>query len=237
MKLNLWFRKFRFPMFRPAQGQDKLSYVKPASVEDVGEKKKDEYVIAFAGNSITRHGVNDKTIRDLGWARECGMAASCEKNDYAHLLAELIQREMPEKKVRCVFGTPKSPADLIVHQGGEHDAIPERLTTYEEQLEKRLEEYRKITPAVIVIGIWNPRCREEFNECTDKNYDTSAKQIEKMQERVCAKLGIPFASVSRYENDPENTGDGKVAGVRWHPNDNGMRCYAAEAFKAFRKLK
>ena len=27
-----------------------------------------------------------------------------------------------------------------------------------------LGEYRKITPAVIVIGIWNPGCREEYKE-------------------------------------------------------------------------
>ena len=127
--------------------------------------------------------------------------------------------------------------DLIVYQGGEHDALPERLETYEKRLEELLGEYKKITPAVIVIGIWNPGCREEYKECTDKDYDISAKKIREIQQQVCAKLNIPFASVSAYENDPANSGSGKVAAVRWHPNDNGMRCYADEALKAFKKLK
>ena len=173
--------------------KDRLSYVEPVSNENVAEKGKSEYLITFAGNSITRHGVNEKTILELGWTRECGMAASCEEKDYAHLLAEQIQKEMPEKRVRAVFGTPGS--------------------------------------------IWNPGCSEEYKECTDKDYDISAKKIREIQQQVCAKLNIPFASVSAYENDPANSGSGKVAAVRWHPNDNGMRCYADEALKAFKKLK
>lgn len=193
--------------------KDRLSYVEPVSNENVAEKGKSEYLITFAGNSITRHGVNEKTILELGWTRECGMAASCEEKDYAHLLADQIQKEMPEKRVRAVFGTPGSMTDLIVYQGGEHDALPERLETYEKRLEELLGEYRKITPAVIVIGIWNPGCREEYKECTDKDYDISAKKIREIQQQVCAKLNIPFASVSAYENDPANSGSGKVAAV------------------------
>ena len=57
--------------------------------------------------------------------------------------------------------------------------------------------------------------------------------MEAIEKKVCRNLGVPFAEVSKYENDPANTGSGGVAGVRWHPNDNGMRRYAEAAFRAF----
>ena len=59
--------------------EDKLSFVKPAETRSAG-KKGNEYLISCIGNSITRHGFNEQTIRELGWGRECGMAASSEKN-------------------------------------------------------------------------------------------------------------------------------------------------------------
>ena len=112
------------------------------------------------------------------------------------------------------------------------------MTAYAEAYTKKLQNIRSLFPKskIIAIGIWNPRCREEFKECTGENYFENAVRIEKVQSKVAVELGIPFASVSKYENDPANTGDGKVAAVRWHPNDNGMKCYADEAFKAFLQL-
>lgn len=214
--------------------EDKLSFVKPAEIDSAG-KKGNEYLISCIGNSITRHGFNAQTIRNLGWERECGMAASSEANDYAHLLAGRIQKLFPERKVRLVFNRADPKSDLIVWQGGEHDVLPEKLRTFEHRLTVRLREYLQITPHVIVIGIWNPVCREEFKECTASFYPEAAKQVEAIEKKVCWDLGIPFAAVSEYENDPENTGSGKVAGVRWHPNDNGMRRYAEAAFRAFQE--
>ncbi len=211
--------------------EDRLSFVKPAETGSAGKKEK-EYLISCIGNSITRHGFNAQTIRNLGWGRECGMAASCEANDYAHLLAGRIQKLFPERKVRLVFNRADPESDLIVWQGGEHDVLPEKLATFERRLTERLREYLRITPHVIVIGIWNPVCREEFKECTASFYPSAAKQVEAIEKKVCRDLGIPFAAVSEYENDPENTGSGEVAGVRWHPNDNGMKRYAEAAYRA-----
>jgi FMN phosphatase YigB (HAD superfamily) len=38
--------------------------------------------VLFIGNSITRH----EPAPDIGWYGSWGMAASCEKNDYAHVI-------------------------------------------------------------------------------------------------------------------------------------------------------
>jgi len=206
--------------------------------------RENEFRIYFIGNSITRHGVNAKTIEKYGWNRVCGMAASCEENDYAHLLAAKIQRYLPEKKVTVSFGKMEDFAasgktfapGLVVFQSGEH-IRNEDVPTYPGNFTDSLQMIRNACPdaMIVVIGVWNPRCREEFKECTGENYFENAAKIAVMQNEVAGKLNVPFASVSEYENDPENTGDGKVAAVRWHPNDNGMRCYAESAFRAFLK--
>ena len=218
--------------------EDKLPFLRPGENTEA-PKAQNEYVILMDGNSITRHDVSPQIIEKYGWDRLCGMAASSEENDYAHLLAAKIQKTLPEKKVRLIFGSPEKQTvmpDLVVVQGGEHVGSKE-LPGYAEAYTKKLQNIRDLFPKskIIAIGIWNPICREEFKECTGENYFENAVRIEKIQSKVAAELGIPFASVSKYENDPANTGDGKVAAVRWHPNDNGMKCYAEEAFKAFLK--
>ena len=44
--------------------------------------------ILFVGNSITRHGKKP----EIGWDRECGMAASSADNDYVHLVLKKIMK-------------------------------------------------------------------------------------------------------------------------------------------------
>ncbi len=219
--------------------EDKLPFLRPGETKEV-PKAENEYVILMNGNSITRHGVNPDVIKKLGWTTTCGMAASSEEKDYAHLLAAKIQATMPKKKVRLVFGDKEKRIvpDLIVLQGGEH-VTASMLPKFEEQENRRFAELRKTYPKakIISIGIWNPRCREEFKTCTGPTYAENAPAVEKIQRKVAEKFGIPFASVSKYENDPANTGSGKVAAVRWHPNDNGMKRYAEEAFNAYLKTQ
>ena len=228
---------------------DKLSFVEPGCA-GIPETFSGDYVILIKGNSISRHGCSESTRKNLGWDRECGMAASSEANDYVHLLAAAIQTTMPERRVRIVFGKGGRPdlavqtvgeeekyrPDLIIVQDGEHSASKAGIVTYEYDYDLLLGKLAAFpgNPELLAIGIWNPRCREEFRSCTGRNYDLYAVEIARIQKRVAARHGAKFVDVSAYENDPANTGSGLVAGVRWHPNDNGMRCYAEAAFAAFR---
>ena len=82
----------------------KRKYVDPVFVEpdkqQISTVNLQAYKILFVGNSITRHGV----CREIGWEYEAGMAASAEKNDYAHRTVALIQEQMPERKVEFYYG-------------------------------------------------------------------------------------------------------------------------------------
>lgn len=47
--------------------------------------------ITFAGNSITKHAPKPQ----VGWDRDCGMAASCIEKDYVHLILSKIREYDP----------------------------------------------------------------------------------------------------------------------------------------------
>ncbi len=65
-------------------------------VPAVGQNKRNIFVhgndgfkILFVGNSITKHAPK----ADIGWERDCGMAASSLENDYVHQLIQTIRKE------------------------------------------------------------------------------------------------------------------------------------------------
>ena len=47
--------------------------------------------VLFVGNSITKHAPRPQ----IGWYRDCGMAASCLENDYVHLVVKKLQAYDP----------------------------------------------------------------------------------------------------------------------------------------------
>lgn len=215
---------------------DPLPFTAPDAIASGGKESGDVFIVSITGNSITRHATNEELFARLGWNRECGMAASCEEKDYVHLLLDMLRAALPERDIRLSLNIIDPQSDLIIFQGGEHAALPEMIDEFRITLDKQLADYREITPAVVVIGIWNPLCRNEFLHCTAPKYAFYARQIELIQRDLCRKHHIQFAAVSSWENDPANTGSGAVAAVRWHPNDRGMQCYAEAAFTAVKAL-
>lgn len=47
--------------------------------------------VLFVGNSITKHAPKP----DIGWTRDCGMAASCLENDYVHIFGREYTKKHP----------------------------------------------------------------------------------------------------------------------------------------------
>lgn len=54
--------------------------------------------ILFAGNSITKHAPKP----EIGWERDCGMAASCLENDYVHLFMRRFREECDPHAAFCI---------------------------------------------------------------------------------------------------------------------------------------
>jgi len=202
--------------------------------------------ILFVGNSITRHG---KAPEPYKWNHVSGMAASCEANDYVHLLVASIQKTMPGRKVEPYFDdvnklrTRASSAnpltdkvyprpDLVVIQTGEHEGpkIPtaEVSRIYEDFIVKP---YIGLNPrpAILCVGVWYVT--------EGQPYSSWVQGINDAYRGVCKKYDIPFASVESLATDPTCRGWGEHPGVRWHPNDKGMKGYADLLFKAYQSIK
>ena len=74
----------------PAESQNKGCYFEVTAGEGLR--------VLFVGNSITKHGIKP----DIGWNRDCGMAASSLEKDYVHLLAARIIRRQPDAAIRIL---------------------------------------------------------------------------------------------------------------------------------------
>jgi len=223
-------------------GSEGLSQLEVVSSMNNFTPSDNDFRIYFAGNSITRHGFDRNTIKNLKWDHLSGMAASQESKDYAHLLASSIQNTMPDKKVRLFFGRGSNPAgalkgindvvkfqpQLIIVQMGEHvklDAVEEDVS---QDYSAMLDAFLKIEPKplIICVGVWEPLKGVEA-------YCGRVEMIDRVQGGVCKSRGIPYVSVEKYALDPQCSGTGGSDGVRWHPNDNGQAGYAKEIFACF----
>ena len=58
--------------------------------------------VLFAGNSITRHGPKE----EIGWYGDYGMAASCEENDYVHVMMAAIREKTTYSHIPAALKGP-----------------------------------------------------------------------------------------------------------------------------------
>lgn len=59
------------------------------------------YRILFVGDSITLHGFNETTKKNLGWSHTSGMAASSRQYDYVSILSREISDAREQPTVVC----------------------------------------------------------------------------------------------------------------------------------------
>lgn len=223
---------------------------------DVVEERpiiKDEkaYRILYIGDSITRHSFSKSTIRKLGWGHVAGMAATHEDKDYAHLVADGIRKEYPEKDVYLYFHSKggsgaaahrlsviddfqKIEPALVVIQLGEHEKEAvgiEAFSANYTSLIKKIQAWPSSTK-IICTGVWNP-----YKAGVIQQYQGWVHTLETTMQKICQTLNVPFASVQSYALDPNCSGYGTSGGVRWHPNNNGMKGYAEAILTQFQKIK
>lgn len=224
-------------------GDDRLSQLEVRQTNAL-EKPENGFRILFIGDSITCHGFNDDTIKRLGWDHLAGMAATTIDKDFVHLLANWIQATLPDRVVDFRYGKGGSTElvlkhiaefaeqkiDLVVIQLGEHEkkeAGEETLRSNYDAILSNIQSW-PVKPMILSTGVWNPWKKGEITAYTDW-----AMTIETTMKASCQQHGVPFVSVMAYALDPLCSGWGTSGGVKWHPNDAGMRGYAHELYKAF----
>lgn len=213
------------------------------AAKQAAQKPANTLRILYMGNSITRSYPSEK----IKWSITAGMAASSEANDFAHRLAALIAGEKKDQKVEPVFlahggGVVTSfggrvseykdlQPDVVVIQLGENDRQEMGEAGFASAYETILKDVKSLSPAPLILctGIWNPGNGGE--------YAGWAKTIEGTIQRLAEREGAVFVPVAAAARDPKNRGTGETEGVRWHPNDEGMKAYAEALFSAWKKAQ
>lgn len=184
------------------------------------------------GNSITHHGPSKK----VSWTGNWGMAASCQKNDYVHVLGRGIAEKTGAK--------PNVMAKNI--------AVFERKhTTYD--IQDKLQKQINFKPDVLVLAIGEnvpalttPEAQEHFRKAL-RNLLSAFTKINKphifvrssfwankvkdtILKEICAEFAGTFVDISALSKDEKNYARSERkfehAGVAKHPGDRGMKAIA-----------
>lgn len=183
--------------------------------------------VLFIGNSITRHGV--KT--EIGWPRDCGMAASSLEKDYVHLVAAELERrfgkvcyciaqlaewerDLENPDVLARFSEARDfGADLVIVRIGEN--IPKAVTDGDaiEAAFVRMIRFFAVHPGVKIL-------------MTDLFWSRSV--IDEAIARAGREVGAIPVTIGDLGADDRMKAIGEYAhhGVSVHPGDRGMRAIA-----------
>ena len=188
--------------------------------------------VLIIGNSLTRHGASEA----LGWPYDCGMAATGEDKDYAHLLYRRICEAQPQLVPELRLGritdeahmkgfeqALPSDADVVILQLGDNY----RGAVNEEELRGPYE--RMVAAArnggrtrVFCVGSWG-------SEALDTQIQAAAEA-----------QGVPFVMIRDLGADAQNRagseGHFTHSGVNWHPGDRGMAAIAQRLWEHMRVL-
>ena len=183
--------------------------------------------VMFVGNSMTLHGVKE----DIGWMKECGMAASEREKDYVHLL----MKEISQKDNDAVYCICQVAQWEINYKNG--------LSVYD------LYADAKAFQADVIIMRFIENCpMDEFDiEIFKKEYNTFADYLSNSGNakliftngfwkhpgdvaicEVAAERNSPFINLG----DLGECDDMKAIGLFWHegvanhPGDKGMKAIA-----------
>ncbi|MCQ2742110.1 MAG: SGNH/GDSL hydrolase family protein [Bacilli bacterium] len=189
------------------------------------EESEADFKVMFIGNSITYH----EKKPDIGWLKDCGMAATDIESDYVHLVLKHIQKSHPRTRA-CVFN------------GGtwECDNFSEKKFA---SIKETVEQFK---PNLVIVRIGENFSKENlkngldpepsfemlFNECkdhADKVLVTSLfwhhDILDDAIVRASKRVGVQYIDINDLGEVDENKALGQYehAGICGHPGNLGMK--------------
>ena len=188
--------------------------------------------VLIIGNSLTRHGKSE----GLGWPYDCGMAATGEERDYAHLFYQQLCRAQPEPRPELQLAAPSdeahmrgiehllpTDADVAIIQLGDNF----RGAVNEEELQKP---YAAMVAALRQSGVKRIYCLSSWGNV----------ELDKYLHAGCEAEGARWVNITPIAHDGANRaaaeGHFTHGGVNWHPGDRGMARIAEALWAEVRKL-
>ena len=184
--------------------------------------------VLFFGNSITRH----EPAPHIGWHGDWGMAASCQENDFVHLIVKELDK---------AYGT----IDYCIAQGSKWER---GYTRSSEVLEEIYSKAREFKADIVIVRIGENITPEEHLKVDCKPAvdeairflvsNENAKVIvtdmfwyaiyNDVFREVSEERGYTFCHITDLENDERTMAKGlfEHTGVAAHPGDFGMQCIA-----------
>ncbi len=198
--------------------------------------------VLCVGNSILIHG----TAPDLGWKLTCGMAASSTKNDYYHVLQNMVKESYPELNVK--FEKAPAPAlERAVDDSLDRDYTTEIKSVFDgpvkslgapdivtlqigENVSKTLITAESYANALVQISDYFKALNPDVQIVYCKPfYKHDAKELASAM--AAEQAGTVYADLSVLDT-PENKAGSVYShpGVANHPGDKGMRGIAELLF-------
>lgn len=196
-----------------------------------------DFKVIFIGNSITRH----RPKADIGWYRDCGMAASSLANDYVHICLNEL-RKIHGKVQACIAQC--SPWECEFWS----DTL----------LEEKFSLGRDFKANLVIVRIGENTKREALSEHSYKEaFDKMVKffacapnvkvvttgmfwrddRLERDMKEVAIENGYEYVNIVDLGELDEMKAIGLFEhyGVSIHPGDLGMKCIAERIMEAVNK--
>jgi hypothetical protein len=186
--------------------------------------------VLIIGNSITRHGASPA----IGWPYNCGMAATSEDKDFAHVLYKKIVAAQPELKpeLQLAYVADESrmrgfehlvpcTADLVIVELGDNFRGKANLEELQKPYEAMLAGLQKgHWPRVYCLSAWGNPALTPWIKAAAANQNAT------------------FIEIGHLFNNPANRagseGHFKHGGVNWHPGNRGMHAIADTIWQVIR---
>jgi hypothetical protein len=202
------------------------------------------------GNSLTHHSPASGAD-GLSWDGDWGMAASCEPNDYVHVLQGRLQGDQPTTPLALEIGhiaderytmtgvahgsmnlsgaptLTASNADLMVFQLGENYVGTLDWSTFGQNYKTTIQQIAAggSTPKLVVVGPW---------------WDAVTTYKSMLIQRVAYEVGATYVRIDDVSKVPANLAMNEpyaapawaTNGVGGHPGDTGMAVLADRIYNA-----